>query len=54
MKRKLQFYWNFITNSSFRSWVYYQDIIKYQNEIIRMIKEKQEYESRKLYEKEYN
>lgn len=49
MEKLFLFWWHYITNPSFRRWVYMQDIEKYQNEILRMMREKQEYESKMLY-----
>jgi hypothetical protein len=49
MKKKILFWWHYITDSSFRAYVHTHDAQAFIDEIQRMIREKSEYESRQIY-----
>jgi uncharacterized membrane protein YkgB len=50
MKKKLTFWWHFITDSSFRHYVYLHDAQKMNDELEQMMREKQQHESRLIYQ----
>jgi hypothetical protein len=51
--KKLQFWWNYITNPAFRHYVHLHDVQAFQDDIKRRIEEKALYESRMIYQQKY-
>ena len=47
--RKLQFWWNYLTDSGFRAYVHLRDIEEYHNFIQRQMEDQMRYQSKMLY-----